>query len=86
MRFSDVAAGAFDQPWQQNQLDARLFAFAQQCHHHPPSHGARSCPPWLIANLFDPSPIPRIASVSAAVCRGAASSSAAHGEGGAFGR
>ena len=44
MRFSDVAAGAFGQPYQHNQLDARLLAFAQHFHHRPPPHGPRICP------------------------------------------
>ena len=45
MRFPDVAAGAFDQPYQHNQLDAPLLAFAQRFHHRLPPDGARSSPP-----------------------------------------
>ena len=45
MRFPDVAAGAFGQPYQHNQLDAPLLAFAQRFHHRLPPDGARSSPP-----------------------------------------
>ena len=51
MRFSDVAAGAFGQPYQHNQLDARLLAFAQHFHHRPPPHGPRSSPHGLESSI-----------------------------------